>query len=154
MLWSKTFRRTMDNNLLMRQAHTCLRIEFVLASPTDEKYTKMTKRGGVTVFCRCTVCGDGFEVMRELKYTRFRTETGFTIDKKMIAKPLCELTLDDLLKADPWENHNQEDGGSLLALFETHVASRNHRVRWMKRVAHHDTHLGGLANGGAPATMR
>ena len=145
----ETLLERMDKKMLMRQAHTCLRIEFVLASPTDESCEKMSKRGGVTVFCRCTVCGDGFEVMRELAQQRYGKETGFTMKGKMIAKPLCELTLDDLLKADPWCNARRENGGSLIELFEQHVVSRNHRVRWVKKVSHHDTHLGGLANGGS-----
>ena len=69
----------MDKNLLMRQAHTCLRIELVIATPKKEQNSKLTKRGGVTINCRCTVCGESTQVCAELSAKHFKTSTGLKI---------------------------------------------------------------------------
>ena len=53
------------------------------------------------------------------------------------------------MKADEFVNAQGEKGNRLYAWFKTHSAQRTHRVRYAQRVAHLDTHLGGLANGGS-----
>ena len=55
-----------------------MRIEVVAATPTKDKFTKMSKRGGVIVMVRCTVCGESHLIMTELSREDFETKTGFT----------------------------------------------------------------------------
>jgi len=62
---------------------------------------------------------------------------------------LCYLTLEDLLMADEFVTPEGERGYQVMAWFKEHANSRQHRTRWVKRVAHLDIHLGGLADGGS-----
>ena len=86
------------------------------------------------------------EIVTELDQKDFETSTGLTIGGKRLDKHLSLLTLDDVLMADEFVNEHGEKGGQLMEWFTVHVSTRCHRVRWT-RVAHLDTHLGGLANG-------
>jgi hypothetical protein len=96
---------------LERHAHSCLRIEVVAACPSNKNCTKMSKRGGVIVQVRCTVCGETHLIMVELSREDFKTMTGFTIKGKPVGgpkgEPLMRLNLKDLLEADEFINaHN------------------------------------------------
>ena len=137
-----------------RQVHTCVRIEAVLAEPTNEECTKLYRRGGVTVLVRCTFCGESTQIMTELKRVDFNTLTGFTINGRPLEKdgrpkPLHGLTLEDLIRADEFVNGNNEKGGHLMVWCTEHACSKNHRCGYIKGGACYDTHVGGLADGGS-----
>jgi hypothetical protein len=141
--------------VMERQAHPCVSIEVVVAHPTKETYTKMNKRGGVAVQVRRTVCGESHLIMTELSREDFGTKTGFTVKGKPVGgpdgqEPLPRLTLSDLIYADEFINANNESGSQLMLWFREHAASSKHRGGHVKRVGHHDTHMGMLADGGSP----
>ena len=86
--------------------------------------------------CRCTVCGESTEIMSELPARTFGKTTGLSIDGQPLNKPLHELKLDNVLKADEFVNEQGEKGGRLYTWFKAHSAQRTHRVRCAQRVAH------------------
>ena len=139
----------------MRQVHSCVRIEVVVAHPTNENCTKMNNRGGVIVQVSCTVCGESHLIMMELRREDFGTKTGFTIKGKPVGgpdgpKPLHSLTMSDLINADEFVNAHGESGSQLMLWFREHAASSKHRGGYVKRTGHLDTHMGTLADGGSP----
>jgi hypothetical protein len=104
--WWQEFAK--DEANLRRHAHSCLRIEAVVISPTREECQKMSRRGGVYVHVRCTGCGELFTVMTEIERQHVATKTGFKIKGMDVGgkkgKPISALTLSDLLEADEYVN--------------------------------------------------
>jgi len=115
--------------VIERMAHTCLRLEVVCAQPTNEYCTKIKKRIGVAAVIRCTVCGEATQVWTELKAADFQRTTGFKIKGKPLDKPLCYLTLEDLMMADAFFTPELERGYQVMTWFREHVNSRQHRLR-------------------------
>jgi hypothetical protein len=93
--WWQEFAKHEEN--LRRHAHSCLRIEAVVCSPTRTDCQRRCKRGGVHVQVRCTCCGELFTITTEIDGQNGATKTGFKIRGQDIGgprgKPIVALTL-------------------------------------------------------------
>jgi hypothetical protein len=121
-LWREFAR---DVKKMRRHAQACLRIEAIVISPTYKDCQKMSRRGGVYVQVRCTVCGELFTVMTEIDREDVTTKTGFKIRGQHVGgpdgKPIWFVTLADLLEATEFVNSRGEKGGQLMELFIPHA---------------------------------